>query len=273
MGIVDYIRSTACCSFDPIGLAGPEQLRMIFIASAVVSVVAAFFAAYLSHYLTALPFIFCGAASYLCSYLVERYFLYEQALSGHEQAERELTAALRAAEAGRERSEQTVEERERQNGALQGQIDWLQLTAARVAEATQVFRENLQEENRQQGAQNRELRARVQELADQNARFEQLGREFRAQIGEGERANERLRLENGQMVQRLREQQQINEVTHREVERAGAVLAEARRRGEEAFGPVERIRDAARETVDLQQRAEEQGAELLRLRALVEDIT
>lgn len=270
MNMIDYLRSAPCFSWDPLSWASPQSLRMIFVAGAIVSLVAALFAAYLSHGLMAVPFVCSAGASYLCSNVVERYFLQEQALQQHGAATRSLTAALGRSADQLAESREVAQQREQQNLELVAHIGRLEANFPALSAETQAFTERLQGENRRQAEQIAELGNLVQRLREENTQYEEIRRGFQAQIAAADAVNQTLRSENGALGERLREQQRVNEESRRAAAEAQETLAASFGLAHQLAGVTDRVKGAAAETAVLQQGTQRLGGELLRLRAQIE---
>ncbi|HEY5259516.1 MAG TPA: hypothetical protein VIJ46_02630 [Rhabdochlamydiaceae bacterium] len=265
MVVLDCVRSSPCWNWDPISLLNPEQLRMVFVASAIIAAVAAVFTVYSVGAIAAVPFLCCAGASHLCTYLVERYFIYEQALENHSRVVRDLRATLHTAEQALARSEQHAAERRQQNSALDAQVQRLETAVPALSEDTQRFIAGLQEETGQQRAQNVELRALVQSLTEQNAQHEQTRSGFAESLAAADRMNQALRQANGVMREQLTEQRRVNQESREAVSAYLAQTVHLPDQRLEAAAAVDRIKDAAQDVVSLQQEAQTRGEKLLQL--------
>ena len=270
MVVLDCVRSSPCWNWDPISLLNPEQLRMVFVASTIIAAAAAVFTVYSVGIVAAVPFFCCAGASHLCTYLVERYFIYEQALENHSRVVRDLTAAVRTTEQALARSEQHAAARQQQNSALEAQVQRLETAVPVLSTDTQRFIARLQEETGQQRAQNVELRALVQSLTEQNTQHEQTRSGFAESLAAAERTNQALRQANREMQDQLTEQRRVNQESREAVSTYLAQTVHLPDQRREAAVAVDRIKNAAQDVVGLQQEAETRGEKLKKLRERLE---
>ena len=266
MVVLDCLSSSPCWNWDPISLLSPEQLRMVFVASTIIAAVAAVFTIYSVGALAAVPFICCAGASHLCTYLVERYFIYEQALENHSRVVRDLTATLDTAEQALARSERHAAERQQQNSALEAQVQRLETAVPVLSADTQRFMDRLHEEMGQQRAQNVELRALVLSLTEQNTQYEQTRSGFAESLAAAERTNQALRQAHKEMQDQLTEQRRVNQESREAVSTYLAQTVHLPDQRREAAVAVDRIKDAAQDTIALQREAQARGEKLKRLK-------
>ncbi len=272
MVVLDYVRSSPCWNWDPISLLSPQQLRMVFVASTIIAAVATLFAVYFAGTAPAIPFLCSAGASHLCTYLVERYFIYEQALENHGRVVSDLRAALRTAEQSFARSTQHVAERQQQNSALEAQVGRLETAVPSLSQETQRFINSLQVETQQQKQQIVELRGLVQKLTEQNAVYEQTRIDFKASLAAAGGMHEDFREVNGEMQELQQEQRIVNRESHAAVLANFDQAVSTARLSLGAADAVDRIKIAAQDVVALEAESETRGQKLLQLRERIDGV-
>ncbi len=273
MMLVDCIRSQVCGSCDPFSWASPEHLRMVFIASLIVSTAAAVFAAILSHPLTALPFICSSVASYVRSYLVERCLNYQQALESHGQVVRELTETQQAAQLALERSEQQVSERQRQNGVSLKNIVELEEKHRKYSQSTDLLLANLHKEDNEGKVQRAALSDHLQKLTQQNAQAEEIRMGLEKQIAEAESSKERLREEFTALEKLYMKQCVLGAESRIQLNGMRELSAQMYQMVPEVEATVNRFRATQNQAALTQQEMVEQSEKLLQLRQLIAEET
>lgn len=247
-------------------MLSPQQLRMVFVASTIIAAVATLFAVYYVGAAAALPFLCSAGSSHLCTYLVERYFIYEQALENHGRVVSDLTAALRTAEQSLARSERHVAERQQQNSALEAHVGRLETAVPALEEETQSFIARLQEETRQQKDQIVELRGLVKTLKEQNAVHKQTRIDFEESLTSARETHDALTQANEEMRELQGQQRTVNRESHTAVLANYGQVANATGLSLETAVVVDRLKGAAADVVALQQEAQVRGEKLLQLR-------